>query len=110
MPVSFEGKPYRVGSQMKPLYPIGVLASRLTEVLGEPRSTQTIRKWEESGVLPPSIFWDKGRRLYAEEQIETICRVAKECQIKQGCKVTLGKFSEKVTEELRIVNLKLKGL
>lgn len=110
MPVSFEGKAYRVGSQMKPLYPIGVLASRLTEVLGEPRSTQTIRKWEESGVIPASIFWDKGRRLYAEEQIEAICRVAKECQIKQGCKVTLGKFSEQVTEELRKVNLMLKSL
>lgn len=110
MPVSTKGKAYKVGNKTIELYPIGLLASRLTEELGEPRSTQTIRKWEENGVLPPSIFWDKGRRLYSMEQIETICRVAKECKIRQGCKVTLGKFAVQVKEELREVNRKLKGL
>lgn len=108
MPVSHAGKEYKVGSSMKTLYPIGVLATKLSEELGEPRSTQTIRKWEEDGVLPRCILWDNGRRLYAMEQIDAICKVAKECKIRQGCKVTLGKFATQVKEELRIVNRELK--
>lgn len=110
MPVSFKGKSYKIGNQIIPLYPIGVLAERLSEELGEPRTTQTIRKWEENGVLPQSIFRDKGRRLYADAQIETICRVAKECKIKQGCKATLEKFSNEIKEELKIVNKELRGI
>lgn len=110
MPISRDGVTYKIGNEVITLFPIGVLADKLTEALGEPRSTQTIRKWEEQGVLPPCIFWDKGRRMYAESQIEAICRVALECKIRQGCKVTLGKFATQVKEELRIVNRQLKGL
>lgn len=109
MPLSKQGKVYKIKGKDITLYPISVLAERLSKAIKEPRTTQTIRKWElaKNGVLPPAIFRVKGKRLYAEEQIETICRVAKECKIKQGSATAMINFSERVKEELIKVNKKL---
>ena len=83
------------------LYPISVLA----EELG--RTSQTIRKWEVAGILPNSIFKDKnGRRMYSKEQIETIVRVAEECNIRQGYSVSNTSFPSKVYEALEELNKK----
>lgn len=109
MPVDKSGKFYSVKGQEKKLFPISVLAERLSKALKDERTTQTIRKWEKSKIIPPATFRIGGKRLYAEEQIEAICRVAKECNIKQGYSLHLTNFSVRVWEELRIVNRKLLG-
>lgn len=104
------GRPFKVKGKKVLLYPISTLASELTRVLKENRTTQTIRKWEVKGVLPNATFRFKGKRFYAEEQIRTICKVAKECNIKQGASLTLTNFSIRVKEELAEVNKELLGL
>lgn len=83
------------------LYPISTLA----EELG--RTSQTIRKWEVAGVLPRPIFKDKnGRRMYSQEQIDTIVRVAEECNIRQGYSVSNTSFPSKVHQALEELNKK----
>lgn len=116
MPVLNKGKEYRVGRDSKgrdivlKLYPINVLAEALTKTLDKPRTTQTIRKWEKTGVIPPATFRkNKTYRLYAQEQIDCICKVAKECKISQGNAVSMTNFSMRLREELKIVNDKLLG-
>ena len=110
MPLSKDGKVYRVKGKEVTLYPISTLAERLSKTLKDTRSTQTIRKWEAKGVLPPATFRIKGKRLYAEEQIKAICKVAKECKIKQGSSIALTNFIERVREELSKVNKELLGI
>ena len=71
----FNGKPTK-------LYTIGALASALG------KQTVTIRKWIRRGVIPEAGLKTKaiegtlgnaGRRLFTEEQIEHMIRLAKEC-------------------------------
>ena len=107
MPLSKDGKVYKVKGKEVVLYPISTLAEKLGKALKDTRTTQTVRKWETKGILPPATFRVVGKRLYAEEQIKAICRVAKECKIKQGSSLALTNFSERVREELREVNKKL---
>ena len=81
------------------LYPINVLANELG------RTSQTIRKWEVAGILPKPIFKDKnGRRMYSEEQIETIVRIAEQCNVRQGYSVANTSFPRKVHDALEEVN------
>lgn len=77
--------------------------STLAEALG--RSTQTVRKWEISGVLPKTMFKDKnGRRMYSDEQINIIVNVAEECQIKQGLTIANTSFSARVHRRINELN------
>lgn len=65
------------------------------------RSEQTIRKWEISGVLPNTCFRDKyQRRMYTQEQIDIIVKIAEECKIKQGLSIANTSFSHKVHKAL----------
>lgn len=83
------------------LYPISKLASELG------RSSDTIRKWEISGVLPKPIFKDKhGRRLYTQEQIDAIVECAIKSKIRQGYSLSNTNFSPRVHEALEKVNAK----
>lgn len=83
------------------LFPI----SELAEYLG--RTTQTVRKWELSGVLPNSLFRDKrGYRLYTREQIMLIGKVAEESKLMTGRQYSKIKFSKLVKEGLAKLNLK----
>lgn len=83
------------------LYSINTLA----EELG--RTSQTIRKWEVAGILPKAIFKDRnGRRMYSQEQIDTIVRVAEECNIRQGYSVSNTSFPSKVHNALEELNKK----
>ena len=83
------------------LYPICVLA----EELG--RTSQTVTKWEVAGILSKPTFRDKnGRRMYSREQIDTIVRIAEECNIRQGYSVSNTSFPSKVHEALAEVNKK----
>ena len=51
------------------LYSINVLA----EALG--RTSQTVRKWELGGTIPPTPFRIHGRRFYSKEHIDIIVTV-----------------------------------
>jgi hypothetical protein len=106
--MKLEGKIYTVAKKDIMLYPISYLAFKLSKALKDERTTQTIRKWEVNGVIPPSIFRIGTKRLYSAEQVETICRVAKECNIRQGSSASLSEFSNKIFVELKKVNDKLK--
>lgn len=108
MPMSMEGKVYDVKGMKIRLFPISVLARELTKTLKEERTTQTIRKWEASGILPKHTFANGQKRLYSMEQIKTICKIAKEEKIRQGYAMSLTNFSTRVHEELFKINQKYK--
>ena len=109
MPLLPEGKEYTIRGKKMTLYPISYLAKRLSEELGDERTTQTIRKWERAGVIPPAIFRVGGKRLYHKKQVDVICKCAKEAGIRQGVSLALTDFSVKVWEQMREVNKKLLG-
>jgi len=77
--------------------------NRLAEELG--RTTQTIRKWEISGILPKPIFRDKaGNRMYSEEQIKVIVDCAERSNVRAGYSIANTNFSVRVYEALEKVN------
>ena len=81
------------------LYNIGVLA----EALG--RTSQTIRKWEIWGVIPPTPFKTKeGKRLYSKEHIDAIVKCAESSHIMQGSNISSTVFAKKVYKEFQKVN------
>ena len=80
------------------LYNIGVLA----EAIG--RTSQTIRKWEVGGVIPPTPFKHKGKRLYSKEHIDVFVKCAESSHIMQGSKVSQTAFSKKLYREFKKVN------
>lgn len=74
----------------------------LAEALG--RTTQTVRKWEISGMIPPCFKDSNGRRLYTEEQINLIVQIAEETKLGQG--KSTSAFSNKVHKALKELNKK----
>lgn len=83
------------------LFPIGVLAQNLG------RTTQTVRKWEISGVLPRTLFKNSmGTRLYTKDQIKIIVEEAERCQISAGSGYSLSKFKDRVAKRLTRINKK----
>lgn len=81
------------------LYNIGVVA----EAIG--RTSQTIRKWEVGGIIPPTPFRQKGKRLYSKEHIDAIVKCAESIRIKQGSSSAVyTTFSKKLYEEFSKVN------
>ena len=80
------------------LYNIGVVA----ESIG--RTSQTVRKWEVGGVIPPTPFKQKGKRLYSKEHIDAIVKCAEESKIMQGSNISQTAFSNKLYEEFQRVN------
>jgi predicted site-specific integrase-resolvase len=99
VPVSANLKRQKINGVEVELFYIGVLA----ESLG--RSSQTVRKWEISGLLPPPIFRDKSnRRMYSKEQIDTIVQVAEDCHVRQGYSVANTSFANKVFTAINLVN------
>jgi DNA-binding transcriptional MerR regulator len=106
MPLDIDGKDYTIkGLGNIKLFPIAKLSQALTDA-DIPRDTQTIRKWELSGVLPKAIFRKGGKRLYSTEQIKCIVKVAKECNIKRGLSIEQTEFITRVAEELSKINKK----
>ena len=80
------------------LYNIGVVA----EASG--RTPQTIRKWEVGGVIPPTPFKQKGKRLYSIEHIDAIVKCAESSHIMQGSRISQTAFSKKLYREFQKVN------
>lgn len=75
------------------LYSIGELAFRLG------RATDTVRKWEIGGIIPPTCFHDRnGCRMYTLEQINLIVDTATECRILQGRYLSVSGFPKKLAE------------
>jgi glutamyl/glutaminyl-tRNA synthetase len=106
MPLSKDGLIQKLGETEIRVFPISTLANELSKALGESRTTQTVRKWEVYGIIPPALFKHKGRRVYTMEQIKCICNIAKEENIRQGYSLSMTSFSQRVTEELRKINKK----
>lgn len=79
------------------LYNIGVAA----EAIG--RTTQTVRKWEISGVIPPTPFKQKGKRLYSKEHIDVMVECAERYKIAQGSR-NYSSFSHRLYKEFQKVN------
>lgn len=88
------------------VYTIGMLAHELG------RTHDAIRKWELSGVLPPTSFRDKrGHRLYTLEQIDAIRDCAERSHLAQGrCSMmTFGRRVRKVLKELENKYIEMGG-
>lgn len=80
------------------LYNIGVVA----EAIG--RTSQTIRKWEVGGVIPPTPFKIKGNRYYSDEHIEAIVSSAEKSKIKVGKAIGNTQFSNRCYREFERLN------
>ena len=74
----------------------------VAEAIG--RTSQTIRKWEVGGVIPPTPFKQKGKRLYSKEHIDAIIKCAESSHIMQGSRVSQTAFSKKLYREFQKVN------
>jgi hypothetical protein len=98
---AWEDKPrvYTVGGKDVEFFTIGQLAMALN------RSSVTVRRWEEKGVIPSALFRVPSKsklgkhRLYTRAQVEGIVRIAQEEGLLhsnyQGIRKT--RFTEKVT-------------
>lgn len=80
------------------LFSINVLAERLG------RTTQTVRKWEIGGVIPPTPFKINGKRFYSKEHIDVIVASAEKSKIKQGKSVGNTQFSNRCYREFERLN------
>jgi tRNA A-37 threonylcarbamoyl transferase component Bud32 len=105
MPLKTEGKIYKTFFGEIMLYPISMLSKKLAEV-GIKRDTQTLRKWEAKGIIPPTIWRIGYKRLFTMEQIEAIVRVAQECSIRQGEDLRENNFVQRIGDELIELNKK----
>jgi DNA-binding transcriptional MerR regulator len=86
------GKIYVIEGKELEMFTIGELAKRLD------RQRQTLRKWENNGIIPQAIYRSgANRRLYTKNQIDAIVKCVNEHQIKQGQPIPLA-FREDVKE------------
>lgn len=85
------------------LYNIGTLA----EALG--RTSQTIRKWEIGGVIPPTPFKHNNQRMYSKEHIEALVRGAEKSKIKQGSSICQTAFTKRAFKDFDEINKKFFG-
>lgn len=79
------------------LYNIGVLA----EAIG--RTPSTVRKWEVSGVIPPTPFKTVNRRLYSTEHIDALVRCVEKYHVTMGVQLPVA-FSKAVYREFQKIN------
>ena len=80
------------------LYNIGTLA----EALG--RTSQTIRKWEIGGIIPPTPFKQDGKRLYSKEHIEALVKGAEKSKLKQGSSIYQTAFTKRAFKDFERIN------
>lgn len=64
------------------LYNIGYLA----EAIG--RTSQTVRKWEVAGTLPPTPFKQGNKRLYSKEHVEVVVKGVEKYQVTMGMQLS----------------------
>lgn len=108
-----EGKQYQVTVKgekiIYTLYPISYLCAELTKALKTPRTPTTIRKWERDKIIPSAPFTVRNVRMYHEDYVNTLVRIAKEEKIKQGASFLSSAFRERAWTELTEINRKLRG-
>lgn len=85
-------------------YTITELTERLSEAIKSARTIQTIRKWENFGRIPPALFRYGNKRYYSLEQVELICKIAKEENIASKSPLAMSKFSKRVFAEMEELN------
>ncbi len=79
------------------LYNIGTVA----EAIG--RTSQTVRKWEISGVIPPTPFKQGSKRMYSKEHIDCLVRNVEKYHVTMGMKISKA-FSKRVYDEFQKIN------
>ena len=103
---AWDAKPlkYMMGGEQREFFTIGHLAKALGY------SVQSIRAWENKGLLPKSPFRSpkpvremlpgrtKGKRLWTREQIEGILRIAREEKVLLNKEPPTPKFASRVSE------------
>ena len=80
------------------LYNIGTLAYAVG------RDTQTIRKWEIAGILPPTPFRVGGKRMYSKEHIDAVVDSATRSKIKNGSSIAQTQFSQRLYRNFEKIN------
>ena len=80
------------------LYSIKTLAERLG------RTTQTVRKWEIGGIIPPTPFKIGNDRYYSEEHIRAIVNSAEKSKIKAGKQLSNTQFSSRCYRDFEELN------
>jgi predicted transcriptional regulator len=97
-------KVYELKGREVVMYSIGELAKELG------RESQTIRKWEQAGIIPPTRFRDKtNKRLYPQEIVEGLKRISEEEDITQGVSFTTTDFKKRAFELFKRVEADLLG-
>lgn len=82
------------------LYNIGTLAEQLG------RTSQTIRKWEIGGIIPPTPFKVDGKRMYSKEHIEALVKGAEKSKIKQGSNISKTAFTKRAFKDFEEIHKK----
>lgn len=87
------------------LYPIGMLAQHLG------RSSECVRRWEISGVIPRSPFKIDGIRYYSEEMIKTAEEAAERSrfQMSGATSVNNTAFPRNVLQSWRELSVEMFG-
>ena len=68
------------------------------------RTAQTLRKWEVSGVLPPTPFKVQGKRMYSKEHIDAIVECAESSKLKNGTAIKDTAFSKHLYQRFEALN------
>jgi len=79
------------------LYNIGVIA----EAIG--RSSQTVRKWEVAGTIPPTPFKQNGKRLYSKEHINALVKCVEKYKVTMGQQIPVS-FRRAIYAEFQRIN------
>lgn len=84
------------------LYNIGALATAIG------RTSQTIRKWEIAGTIPPTPFKQGNKRLYCTEQVDALVRCVEKYRVTMGNQIPVA-FSKAVYREFDQINKEFFG-
>lgn len=79
------------------LYNIGYIA----DAIG--RTSQTIRKWEISGTIPPTPFKQGDKRLYSKEHVDALVKNVEKYKITMGSLISKS-FSKAVYRDFQAIN------
>jgi hypothetical protein len=90
-----------VQGKMVELFPIGELGKAIG------RSSVTLRKWEQMGVIPRTYRDNSGRRMYTAGQIKATRRILAEENLNSGRSVMKSQFKQRLVEAFD--NLREKG-
>lgn len=103
-----EPKIFTVKGKEMEFFPIGALALALGG-----RSANTLRSWEQEGILPKSVFAKPSRdprgrrRMYTRAMVEGLVKIAKEEGVfwpQKGLRISQTRFTERAVELFQSLN------